>query len=116
MPHSAALAPLTCLLQLLLWFVLTFPAAQKSVSAPEKPVTPDSHTTKPWLPRREENLRLKEPLLPCHSFQGQKGDKATLMSIPVRPSTEMMQKTTKQQHCLLEPHISMPKGRGTPRP
>lgn len=51
MPNSATLAPLTCLLQLLLWFVLTFAVAQKSESAPEKPTSLTAHTAMLW-PRR----------------------------------------------------------------
>lgn len=73
MPTSAMLTPLTRLLQLLLWFVLTFAVAQKSVSAPKQPLPLTAHAAKPRPPWRGEHLHLKDPLLPCHCSQGQKG-------------------------------------------
>jgi len=73
MPTSAMLASLTCLLQLLLWFVLTFTVAQKSMSAPKKPVALTAHAAKPWPPWRGKHLHLKDPPLPCHCPLVQKG-------------------------------------------
>lgn len=64
------LALLTRLLQLLLWFVLTFAVAQKSVSAPEKPVLLTAYAAKPCSPWQGEHLHLKDPPVPMRLSPG----------------------------------------------
>lgn len=70
MPTSATLAPLTRLLQRLLWFVLTFAVAQKAVSAPKRPDPAESSCGKA-LARGAPSF--ERPLLSSHSPWGQGG-------------------------------------------